>query len=277
MPALITSYSSPEPECSSFELRRKIRRGEIKGSTSGLARTMQANLIVLPSRYAKDFRNLCMRNPVACPLLEYTTPGEYRSRLAAESDLRTDIPAYNVFKDGKLVSRRKSNIIDEWTNDHVGFLIGCSYSFETALKRAGLEPECSKRNLAVPMYVTNIRLNPAGVFSGYYVVSMRSYKPCDIPRVREITGEYIKQHGEPIAWGWEDAERIGVRRKIELDQVDFGDVVPIPEGEIPVFWACGVTPQVAVQESRLKGTVMSHLPGSMFVTDLDPEDESLLL
>ncbi|KAF3941443.1 hypothetical protein ABW19_dt0208533 [Dactylella cylindrospora] len=276
MPALITNYTS-HPEYTSYELRRKIRRGEIKGSTSGLARTMQANLLVLPSRYAKDFRNLCLRNPVACPLLEYTARGDYSSRLAVDSDLRTDIPAYNVFKDGKLVSRRKADIMDEWTEDHVGFLIGCSYSFETALKEAGLEPMCSKKNLAVPMYVTNIPLNPAGVFSGYYVVSMRSYRPCDIPRVREITGKYIKQHGEPIAWDWDGAERIGVLRKIEMGLVDFGDFVEIPEGEVPVFWACGVTPQVAVQESRLKGVVMSHLPGSMFVTDLDPEDESLLL
>ncbi|KAJ6258134.1 hypothetical protein Dda_7050 [Drechslerella dactyloides] len=258
MPALIPSYA---PEYSSQELRLKIRRGEIEGSTSGLARTMQANLMVLPSVYAKDFRGLCMRNPVACPLLECLKPGDWESRLAVNSDLRTDIPAYNVWKDGELVSHRKSDVCEEWTSDHIGFLIGCSYSFETALKDAGLESICSKKNLAVPMYITNIRLNPSGVFSGSYVVSMRSYKECDIPRVREITGNYIKQHGEPIAWGWEEAACIGVRRKIEMRMVDFGDFVEIPDDEIPVFWACGVTPQVAVQKCQLKGVIMSHLPG----------------
>lgn len=246
---------------SARKLRQQIRNGEVSGSTSGLAPTMQANLIVLPSRYANDFHNLCQRNPVPCPLLEYTAKGYYVTRLAEDADLRTDIPGYNVFMNGQLIHHAKSDIKEEWTDDHVGFLIGCSYSFETALKVEGYEPTSAKLNKAVPMFITNIPLNPAGVFSGSYVVSMRSYPEKDIPRIREITGRFAKQHGEPIAWGWDDAERIGVKHKLKKGIVDFGDVVEIPEGHVPLFWGCGVTPQVAVIQSNVEGVFMSHLPG----------------
>lgn len=237
---------------------------------------MQANLIVLPSRYASSFRDLCLRNPVPCPLLEVLPPGTFSSKLAHESDIRTDIPAYNIFHNGVLVTEAKGDVREEWTNDHVGFLIGCSYSFETALAASGLPPRNMREHLAVPMYTSNIPLMPAGLFHGKVVVSMRSFKEEEVERVREITRPYRRQHGEPIAWGWDGAERLGLLDKVRKGEVDFGEAIEVPEGEVPVFWACGVTPQVAVMESKLEGVVLSHHPGSMFVTDLRSDAEDML-
>lgn len=246
-------------------VRLLARSGVLTGSTSGLAPTVQANLLVLPSKYAADFLALCQRNPVPCPLLYATMPGTSSCSLARGSDLRTDIPGYNVYVNGVLdTTSPKEDIIDEWTDDHVGFLLGCSYSFETALCRAGFVPGHMKQGLTVPMYTSNIPLNPAGVFTaGHYVVSMRWYKPEDIPLVREITRHprFQDQHGEPLAWGWEGAERIGVADKVKRQTVDFGDWVGGEEGEVPVFWGCGVTPQQVVLESGIEGVVMSHKPG----------------
>jgi len=200
---------------------------------------------------------------VPCPLLEVLPVKHYNSRLASHSDIdvRSDIPAYNVYENGRL-RETVTDVKKEWTDDHVGFLIGCSYSFETALKNNGLAPRSMTQNIAVPMFETNIPLNPAGVFTGgFYVVSMRSYKRKDISKVREITRAFQKQHGEPIAWGWDGAERIGVKDKVHKGESDFGDSLLVPEDEEPVFWGCGVTPQVAVKNSNIEGVVLSHKPG----------------
>ncbi|KAF8416055.1 hypothetical protein EV426DRAFT_635026 [Tirmania nivea] len=245
-------------------------------STCGTTSNIQTNLIVLPSRYAEDFKAFCARNPVPCSLLDITSPGIFSSRLAAYTDLRTDIPAYNIYVNGVLKESGKEDIKAEWTNDHMGFLLGCSYSFEAALAREGLAPRHMLLRQSVPMLISNIPLNPAGVFSqGTYVVSMRWYRPGDIPKVQEITRKYSHQHGEPIAWGWDGAEKIGVIDKVRSASVDFGKWVDGEEDEVPVFWASGVTSQFVIMKCGLEGVILSHKPGCMFVTDI-PDEEALL-
>lgn len=277
MPNLSTGYG----------VRRACRSG-YTDTTSGLAPSyLQANLIFLPSRYAADFRGLCARNPVPCPLLAESKPGSYSSlrwciknldsnQVASSLDLRRDAPRYNVYKDGSLVKGECQDIVHEWTEDHVAFLIGCSFSFESALAKAGLEARHTTMKRVVPMYRTNIPLCKSGVFnSGTYVVSMRPYKKCDIELIRSITRKYSMTHGEPIAWGWDAIEALGIAN---IDVPNWGDAPLLsdsrPLGDalgdddnIPVFWGCGVTPQEAVMCAGLEGTIMSHAPAYMLVLD----------
>ena len=255
--------------------------------TSALAPSfVQANLIVLPARYAADFRLLCQRNPAPCPLLaESRSPGCWDrltswisgvadESLAANLDIRRDAPRYMVYRDGVLLRSQTKDIVEEWTDDHVAFLIGCSFSFDSALAQAGLPPRHVAMNRNVPMYRTNIPLCPAGVFSGAtYVVSMRPYNAHEVDAARAITRPYVATHGEPIAWGWDAVDRLGIQ---DLNAPEWGDM-PLrldgrsmmegDEDELPVFWACGVTPQEAVMKAGLKGTVMAHAPGHMLVLD----------
>ncbi|PON21001.1 DUF1445 domain-containing protein [Trichoderma gamsii] len=273
-------------------------------STSGLAPGyLQANLIILPSRYASDFRNLCARNPVPCPLIaESETTGcddavishiktlRGDEILGEGSDLRRDAPRYMVYKDSKLEKSHCSDITAEWTSDHVAFLIGCSYSFEAELTAAGLPPRQLVLGRNVPMYRTTLRLCPSGVFrGGTYVVSMRPYKRRDVETVRNITRRFGATHGEPLDWGWEAVERLGIE---DIDGPEWGDAPLDGDGkrafgemrggaedenededeEIPVFWGCGVTPQEAVMRAGLEGLVMAHAPGHMLVLDARDED-----
>ncbi|KAK2767538.1 hypothetical protein FQN54_003695 [Arachnomyces sp. PD_36] len=269
--------------------RLASRNGSHTSFTSDLAPTyLQANLLVLPSRYAADFRLLCSRNPVPCPLLAISAPGEWRKlkscisgcsddRIAGDLDVRKDAPRYMVYQDAQLVKSECLNIDDEWTEDHVAFIIGCSFSFESALSSAGLPPRHAKMNRNVPMYRTNIPLCPAGVFTGSTaVVSLRPYRRDEIERVRDITRPYTATHGEPIAWGWEALQRLGIK---DIDNPEWGDAPltldgrPLSEAEgddenLPVLWGCGVTPQEAVMKAKLQGTVMGHAPGHMICLDL---------
>jgi uncharacterized protein YcsI (UPF0317 family) len=270
-------------------VREACRNGYHTTSTSGLAPTyLQANLIILPSRYAADFRILCARNPVPCPLMaESSAVGKFDevkswidglsgAEVISGVDIRQDAPQYMVYQDGKLVKSGCENIIEQWTEDHVAFLIGCSFSFESALTEAGLEARHSRMKHTNPMYRTNIPLCPAGAFkSSTYVVSMRPYKKSEIETVRNITRPYISTHGEPIAWGWDAVERLGIKN---IDVPEWGcppltlSGRPLGEhagsdDEIPVFWGCGVTPQEAVMKADLQGTVMAHAPGHMLVLD----------
>jgi uncharacterized protein YcsI (UPF0317 family) len=281
----------PETEFNAgLSVRLAARNNTFTKSTSGLAPShLQANLIILPSCYASDFRDLCMRNPVPCPLLaESSIPGDFSNlkshlstiingdKIAAHLDLRTDCPRFNVYVDSKLTNEGILDIKSQWTSDHVAFLIGCSYSFESALSAAGLPPQHAIMDRNVPMYRTNIPLNPAGVFTGgTYVVSMRPYKKADVPRIRAITRRYLPTHGECIAWGWEALERLGIK---DIDDPQWGDSPltldqrPLSEMAgnddcVPVFWGCGVTPQEAVMRANLKGTIMGHFPGNMLVLD----------
>ncbi|KAL5327285.1 hypothetical protein ACEPPN_004979 [Leptodophora sp. 'Broadleaf-Isolate-01'] len=265
-------------------------------STSGLAPShLQANLVILPSKYAADFRDLCARNPVPCPLIaESSIPGDFSilksylpsvpdSKIASSLDLRTDCPRFNVYQDSKLLEAGVPDIISQWTSDHVAFLIGCSYSFESALSRSGFPPRHALLDRNVPMYRTNIPLNPAGAFTGgTYVVSMRPYKKRDIDAIRAITRRYLPTHGECVAWGWEAVEKLGIEN---VDVPQWGDAPLTMDGRplsevvgdeenVPLFWGCGVTPQEAVMRASLEGVVMAHAPGHMLVLDC-LEDEAL--
>jgi uncharacterized protein YcsI (UPF0317 family) len=290
-PSIAPQKRSPNAYPTGLSARRAARDGTYTSVTAGLAPTyIQANLIILPTRYASDFRLLCQRNTVPCPLLaESKAPGKWDElkscingiadeKIAAEVDLKRDVPKYTIYKDGARVSETK-DITREWMEDHVAFLIGCSYSFETALMVSGLPPRHVTMGRNVSMYRTNIPLCPAGVFTGAtYVVSMRPYKKTEIETVRDVTRPYVATHGEPIAWGWDAVERLGIK---DINVPEWGDATltldgrPLIEGDgevVPVFWGCGVTPQEAVVRANLKGMVMGHAPGHMLVLDLKEED-----
>jgi uncharacterized protein YcsI (UPF0317 family) len=274
--------------------RKAAREGQWAQSTSGVADTyLQANILVLPSRYADDFRGLCARNPVPCPLIaESAHPGSFSrlksylprvpdQDLAANLDIRTDCPRYNVYSGSKLVHSPINDVLSQWTDDHVAFVIGCSQSFESALIRAGVEIRHLTLERTVPMYRTNIALNPSGVFiCSTYVVSMRPFKRQDIELVRSITRRYLPTHGEPIVWGWDAVEKLGIN---DIDDVQWGHAPQTIDGRplsavfgdddnVPVFWGCGVTPQEAVMKATLEGTIMAHYPGEMLVMDCREDD-----
>lgn len=249
------------------EVRQAARRGELTGQTSGLANGFaQANLVILPKASAGDFLLFCQRNPKPCPLLDVTAPGDPVPRRAAPTgDLRTDLPSYRVWREGQLVEE-PADISRLWQDDFISFVIGCSFTFEAALLRAGVPVRHIERGSNVPMYRTNVPSASAGVFRGPLVVSMRPMKPAEAIRAVQITSRYPAVHGAPVHLGL--PEEIGIR---DLGRPDFGDPVPIEPGELPVFWACGVTPQAALMEARLP-LAITHSPGCMFVTDLRDEE-----
>jgi len=247
--------------------RLACRSGRLTEQTSGLAPGYaQANLVVLPRGLAGDFLLFCQRNPKPCPLLDVTEPGSaVPCRAAPESDLRTDLPRYRVWRDGRLVEEL-TDLNSVWQNDFVSFVIGCSFTFEAALLRAAVPVRHIELGLNVPMYRTNIACQRAGVFHGPLVVSMRPLKPADVVRAVQITSRYPAVHGAPVHIGL--PEQIGIR---DLTQPDFGDPVPIAADELPVFWACGVTPQAVAMAAR-PPLMITHSPGCMFVTDLRDEE-----
>ena len=248
------------------EARESIRSGRHRGPTAALAlRYVQANLVAVPEPEASHFRLLCARNPVPCPLLEEIPRGCVESSWARGSDIRIDVPGYRLWRAGAPVERF-DDAREIWREDLVTFLIGCSYTFEWALAETGLPSRHASLGLNVPMYRTNVPLAPAGPLRGHMVVSMRPYPEEVVERVRAVTRPYVEAHGEPFAWG--DPGRLGIR---DLARPDEGDAVPVAPGEIPVFWGCGVTPQVVAVESGLE-YVITHEPGRMFVTDRRHED-----
>lgn len=268
----------------------------------------------------------CLNFTYSCPLIaESSRPGDFTfpSHVASNCDVRRDIPGYRIYEDGRFVREAKS-IEEEWEQDSVAFLIGCSQSFESVLMSNGLTPRHIQKDKTVSMYKTNIPLCPAGggcvivlsihgtasgdhletlltlvparfpscpstylaslsrsphldrhtqttrpVFSGHFVVSMRPYRPEQVEAVRAFTRPFVDTHGEPVAWGFEGQAKLGIP---ELDKPDFGDAPDLQPGEIPVFWGCGVTPQLAVMDSKISGRVISHKPGSMLVLDLMDAD-----
>ncbi|GAA6023152.1 hypothetical protein JCM10207_005744 [Rhodosporidiobolus poonsookiae] len=256
------------------DVRLACRNGTWKEpSTAGVcAGHVQANLIIVPEKYAADFRNLCARNPVPCPLLGETKVGDptVPAHLAVNADIRTDAPLYNIYRGGKLIET-KANLLDEWKDDSVGFFIGCSYSFEAALTSAGLKPRQIEINRNVPMYKTSVPLYASGAFTGRMVVSMRPYPADLVEKARDVTRPFIRAHGEPIAWGFEGGKTLGVNDPTG-EYPDFGDASEIREGDVPVYWACGVTPQLAVMDSQLPELILGHAPGHMLVLDMRDED-----
>ncbi|WP_435431504.1 putative hydro-lyase [Sporolactobacillus laevolacticus] len=244
------------------EVRNLIRRGAWTQPTSGLSNGYtQANLVILPEKYAYDFLLFCQRNPKPCPLLEVLDTGDPIIKLTAEhADIRTDLPKYRVYKNG-LLSDEVTDITSLWQEDFVSFLIGCSFSFEQALLENDIPVRQIEQQCNVPMFRTNIPCKSAGVFEGPMVVSMRPMTEKQAIRAIQVTSRFPSVHGAPVHFG--NPEKIGIH---DLLHPDFGDPVIIRDGEIPVFWACGVTPQAAVMASKPE-IAITHAPGHMFITD----------
>ena len=243
-------------------LRHKIRVGEHTGNTSGLAPGfVQCNIVILPAASAHDFLRFCQLNPKPCPLLAMSEPGDAALPTLGEIDIRTDVPAYRVFRDGK-VTEEVTDITALWRDDLVTFALGCSFSFEEALLAAGLEVRNISQGLNVPMYRSNIDCVAAGPFAGKMVVSMRPFRAREAIRAIQISTRFPAVHGAPIHLG--DPALLGIN---DLKQPDYGTAVRMDAAEIPVFWACGVTPQEALAAARLP-LAITHSPGCMLVTDV---------
>jgi len=243
--------------------RLRIRAGEFSGTTAGLAPgNVQANLVILPKVLAHDFLRFAQANPKPCPVLAVSGPGDPRlPGLGEDLDIRSDLPRYRVWRRGELVEE-PLDLFHVWRDDLVSFALGCSFSFEQALLEDGIELRHLTCGSNVPMYRTNIPCASAGPFAGPLVVSMRPLKPHDAIRAIQITSRFPSVHGAPIHIGLPEA--IGIK---DLAKPDYGDAVPVKSDELPVFWACGVTPQAVIAEVRPDFCV-THAPGCMLITDL---------
>ena len=217
--------------------------------------------MILPQAQAFDFLLFCQRNPKPCPLIEVLAPGAVEPLSALGANIATDVPGYRVYRNGELVGE-PDDVLYLWQPDFVTFLIGCSFSFEDALEQAGIALRHLEQGRNVAMYRTNITCAPSGSLSGEMVVSMRPIKSRDVAMVVKISGRYALAHGTPVHIG--NPSVIGIA---DLSRPDYGDAVSINEDEVPVFWACGVTPQWVAQSSKLPFCI-THAPGKMFVTDL---------
>ena len=242
--------------------RSKCRSGEFTSVTTGHCLSfVQANLVILPSEYAYEFLVFCQRNPKPCPLLEVTDIGSAEAKVMAPgSDLRTDLPKYRVVTNG-VTEEETTDIRSVWTDQMVCFLLGCSFAFEGELLAAGLRVRHIDEGKNVPMYITNIPCRPSGRFTGQLVVSMRPYTPSEAQQAATITAKFPGVHGAPVHIG--DPAAIGIR---DVSVVDFGEAVTVKEGEVPVFWACGVTPLVALRNAKVP-LAITHSPGHMFIAD----------
>jgi uncharacterized protein YcsI (UPF0317 family) len=246
------------------DARRLYRSGAYTGYTHGFAPGfVQANLAVLPQSLAADFLRFCQLNPKPCPLIGMSPrPGDpSMTELGRDLDIRTDIPMYRIWRNGTLVAE-VSDIRDVWRDDLVAFALGCSFSFEEALVDDGLELRHQTCGVNVPMYRTSIQCRPSGPFHGPMVVSMRPFAPADAIRAIQITSRFPAVHGAPVHIGHPGSIGIG-----DITRPDYGDAVDVGPGELPVFWACGVTPQ-AVIAAIAPELAITHSPGAMLVTDV---------
>lgn len=252
-------YSAMSP----YDVRKLIREGKITTPTAGMcAGYAQANLVILPKDIAYDFLLFTQRNPKSCPILEVSDVGNKKlNYLGEDIDITTDIPKYRVYEDGVLTGEY-TDISDLWRDDFVSFLIGCSFSFESEMIEDNIPIRHIEENCNVPMYITNIKCTPAGIFNGNMVVSMRPIPYEKIVRSVLVSGAIPKVHGAPIHIG--DPSIIGIK---DIDKPDFGDSVNIKENEVPLFWPCGVTPQAVVMNVKPK-IVITHSPGHMLITDV---------
>jgi uncharacterized protein YcsI (UPF0317 family) len=244
-------------------LRQAIRKGHWTSHTSGVAQDrVQGNVVILPEREANDFLRFCQRNPKPCPLLAVSEPGEVMlPTLGHDINICTDVPMYRVWRDGELVEEL-ADIQTLWRKDLVTFVIGCSFSFEQALIEAGLRLRHVDQGKNVAMYRSNLPTLAAGPFHGPMVVSMRPLKAADAIRAVQVTSRFPQVHGAPVHLG--DPTLIGIN---DLASPDYGDAVDVLPNEIPVFWACGVTPQAAIRQAR-PPLCITHAPGAMLITDL---------
>jgi uncharacterized protein YcsI (UPF0317 family) len=262
VPASYTDLRKKDPSA----VRRAIRNGEYHAHTAGLGLgCLQANLAILPERFALDFMRYCQRNPKPCPISGVSDTGNpMMFTLGRDIDIRTDVPAYNIYRNGRL-DRSVTDIRDIWADDFVAFALGCSFTFENALMHAGVSLWHIDHDTTVPMFRTHIDTVPAGPFRGKMVVSMRAIPADQVDLTIGISDRFPTAHGAPVHWG--DPAGIGIA---DIARPDWGDPAPVPEGHVPVFWACGVTPQVAIEQAELP-LCITHKPGHMLITDV-PED-----
>jgi uncharacterized protein YcsI (UPF0317 family) len=254
------------------DVRKAIRSGAYQGHTAGLAAgKLQCNLAILPERFALDFLRFCQRNPKPCPLVGVGDTGNpMLPTLGHDIDIRTDVPRYRVFRDGALVDE-VTDISDIWADDLVTVALGCSFTFENALIRHGIPVRHIEDGRNVPMFRSTIALSPAGPFAGDMVVTMRPIPAAQVEQAYQISGRYPQAHGRPIAKG--DPAAIGIA---DLSQPDWGEAVTIHDGEIPVYWACGVTPQNVLLQARLP-LCITHSPGHMLIADVAEDAETTIL
>ena len=238
-------------------------RAGMATTTAGVANGfVQGNLAILPEKYASAFHRFCQLNPKPCPIIGMSDVGDpYIPALGLDLDIRTDVPRYRIWRDGEVVEE-PTDIMAHWRDDLVTFVLGCSYSFEEALMADGLPIRHIERKTRVPMYRTSVETVPAGRFRGKLVVSMRPFKPADAIRAIEITSRYPRVHGAPVHIGFPEA--IGIA---DLSHPWVGDATDVLEGELPLFWACGVTPQSVIAAAKIPFAI-THAPGLMLVTDL---------
>ncbi len=253
------------------EIRAEIRRGILRGVTAGLARGyVQANLAVLPKEHAYDFLLFCQRNPRPCPLIEVTDVGSAEpTAVAPGADLRTDLPRYRIYKDGELADE-VIDVTPYWRDDLVAFLLGCSFTFEWALLDAGIRLWHIEHGKNVAMWRTSVECRPAGRFHGPMVVSMRPIASEQLAKAITVTARFPSAHGAPIHTG--DPAGLGI---MDLSRPDWGDPQTVGPGDVPVFWACGVTPQAVALASK-PPFMITHSPGHMFITDLPNSALSVL-
>jgi uncharacterized protein YcsI (UPF0317 family) len=243
------------------EARQRYREGLVAPTTGWAAGFTQANIVMLPQEWAFDMLLFAQRNPQPVPLLDVTDPGCPTSWLAPDADLRTDVPRYRVWRDGELTAE-PTEVSGLWRDDLVTFIIGCSFSFETALMAAGIPIRHIDQGRNVSMYRTNVDCRPAGRLSGPLVVSMRPIPAGQVVTAVQVTERMPEVHGAPVHVGVPEA--LGIT---DLSSPDYGDPVDVQEGDVPVFWACGVTPQAALMASKPPFAI-THAPGYMFVTDV---------
>lgn len=253
------------------DVRAAIRAGTYAGQTSGLAPgKLQCNLAILPERYALDFLRFCQRNPKPCPLVGVGDTGDpMLPTLGHDIDIRTDVPRYRVFRDGVL-SDEVTDITDLWQDDLVTVALGCSFTFENALMRNGIPVRHIEEGRNVPMFSSNIPLVPAGPFDGKMVVTMRPIAAEKVDQARAISARYPQAHGAPIAQG--DPASIGIA---DLSRPDWGEAVEVRHGEVPVYWACGVTPQNVLLNAKLP-ICITHSPGHMLLSDVAEDAETTI-
>ncbi len=243
------------------DARRRFREGLAVPTTGWASGYAQANLVVLPRDWAFDMLLFAQRNPQAVPLLDVTDPGATATAVAPGADLRTDVPRYRVWRDGELVGE-PTDVTDLWRDDLVTFVIGCSFTFEAALLAAGVPVRNLEQGRNVAMYRTDVPCRPAGRLAGPLVVSMRPVPAGQVVPAVQVTARMPQVHGAPVHVGAPAA--LGIA---DLGAPDYGDALDVQEGDVPVFWACGVTPQAALAASRAPFAI-THAPGSMLVTDV---------